>query len=531
MANAEPVRARRTAEAGILFEQLLGNGAWENVGLVRSDGMVLASALPVSEPIQLKDRSWFTRMQQTGGFAIGDYQVGRITGQPTLNVAFPLPGQSKAAPLDGVFAALNLKAIQGCVSLSQLPPKAVLLVVDRNGTYLARSPGGEQWVGKPSHSWAAFQAGSGKLGGFVEAAGVDGIERLYHYQAVPGTDESLFVAVGVSKAAIQSEARAGLRNSLFWLGLYTLASVLATSLIANGAILNHVRSLTAVSQRLAEGDLSSRAEVTHGALEFQNLGVSFNVMATALESHRDQLEQEVKERTAELRAATAAEHKSRIMLARILDSVPQAVFWKDRNSVYLGCNKVFARTVGLAEPAEIIGKTDFDLPWPRQDAEGYVSDDREVMENNRSKVNYLEQEQLPDGTRRWVSTTKVPLADETGRSFGVLGVYDDVTERIQAELNQQRIIQELQTALAQVKTLSGLLPICSGCKQIRDDRGYWSQLEAYISQHTDAQFSHGLCPACANQFYPEYLGQLNEPLNDPEPNGEAPAGHDTPVSS
>jgi len=120
-------------------------------------------------------------------------------------------------------------------------------------------------------------------------------------------------------------------------------------------------------------------------------------------------------------------------LAQILNSVPQTVFWKDRNSVYLGCNEVFARTIGLASPEEIVGKTDFDLRWPRKDAEGYIADDKEVMENNRPKRHFLEQEQLPDGKRRWVETTKVPLTDIAGKVCGVLGVYEDVTERKQME--------------------------------------------------------------------------------------------------
>ncbi len=67
----------------------------------------------------------------------------------------------------------------------------------------------------------------------------------------------------------------------------------------------------------------------------------------------------------------------------------------------------------------------------------------------------------------------------------------------------RRLNAKLQDALAQAKTLSGLLPICASCKKIRDDEGYWSQLEIYIQEHFDIQFSHGLCPECANKLYPE----------------------------
>jgi len=73
------------------------------------------------------------------------------------------------------------------------------------------------------------------------------------------------------------------------------------------------------------------------------------------------------------------------------------------------------------------------------------------------------------------------------------------------DAEQKRLIKELQQALASIKTLSGLIPICASCKKIRDDQGYWNQLEAYISEHSDAEFSHGICPECAIKIYPNFL--------------------------
>ncbi|MGD0259501.1 MAG: response regulator [Verrucomicrobiota bacterium] len=76
-------------------------------------------------------------------------------------------------------------------------------------------------------------------------------------------------------------------------------------------------------------------------------------------------------------------------------------------------------------------------------------------------------------------------------------------ERKLAALERNRLIGELQEALANIKTLSGLIPICAGCKKIRDDRGYWSQVEIYVAKHSGAKFSHGICPECARKLYPE----------------------------
>jgi len=150
-------------------------------------------------------------------------------------------------------------------------------------------------------------------------------------------------------------------------------------------------------------------------------------------------------REAERKLAEEAMLRSRNMLAHILNSVPQAVFWKDRNSVYLGCNEVYARLAELANPEEIVGKTDFDLPWSRQEAEGYVADDRDVMESNRARAHIIEMFQHEDGTRRWADTTKQPLTDSSGCVYGVLGVFEDITERKRAEEE----LQNLRTAVEQ----------------------------------------------------------------------------------
>jgi len=95
----------------------------------------------------------------------------------------------------------------------------------------------------------------------------------------------------------------------------------------------------------------------------------------------------------------------------------------------------------------------------------------------------------------------------TATSFGELAAIalqnsEALDQRDRAEREKEQTIERLETALKQVRTLSGLLPICASCKQIRDDKGYWNQIESYISKHADVDFSHGICPACADRLYP-----------------------------
>jgi hypothetical protein len=82
-----------------------------------------------------------------------------------------------------------------------------------------------------------------------------------------------------------------------------------------------------------------------------------------------------------------------------------------------------------------------------------------------------------------------------------LAVKEDITSRKQTEAERERLIADLREALANVKSLSGLLPICAACKKIRDDQGYWSQVESYIQKHSEAKFTHGMCPDCIKKFY------------------------------
>ena len=97
-----------------------------------------------------------------------------------------------------------------------------------------------------------------------------------------------------------------------------------------------------------------------------------------------------------------------------------------------------------------------------------------------------------DGSFRWFLWNAAP--DSEGRM--IYSVARDITERKQAEEERERLVRELQSALAEVRTLRAFLPICSYCKRVRDDENYWHSVEAYVSEHTGTRFSHGICPSC-----------------------------------
>jgi len=134
----------------------------------------------------------------------------------------------------------------------------------------------------------------------------------------------------------------------------------------------------------------------------------------------------------DISAAKQAERQLReqaILLQAVLDSIPQAVFWKDRDGIYRGCNQRFARDAGASHPSELIGRDDFAMPWTAAETEMYREHDRRVLESGQGTLNIEEPITRGDGSQGYLQTSKVPLTNAEGEVVGVLGVYDDITER------------------------------------------------------------------------------------------------------
>ncbi|MGA7178445.1 MAG: PAS domain S-box protein [Thiobacillaceae bacterium] len=123
---------------------------------------------------------------------------------------------------------------------------------------------------------------------------------------------------------------------------------------------------------------------------------------------------------------------SHALLQTIIENAPIRVFWKDTEACYLGCNTAFARDAGLPGQADVIGKDDFQMNW-REQAELYRADDKQVMDSGKPKLGFEEEQTTPDGNRIWLRTSKVPLHASNGKVIGLLGIYEDITERRQAE--------------------------------------------------------------------------------------------------
>jgi len=194
-------------------------------------------------------------------------------------------------------------------------------------------------------------------------------------------------------------------------------------------------------------------------------------------------------------------------LQGLIEAIPNPVFCKNVQLRYVACNKAFEAFIGR-DRKDIIGKSVYEMAPPdlariynRKDVE-LLTDVKQRTQVYEFRVNHA------DGTQHEVIFSKAVYFQNDGSVGGLIGVINDITERKHLEKEREQLIVKLQEALSQVKQLSGLLPICSSCKKIRDDKGYWNQIETYISEHSEALFSHGLCPDCGKKLYPQYFDEI-----------------------
>jgi PAS domain S-box-containing protein len=244
-----------------------------------------------------------------------------------------------------------------------------------------------------------------------------------------------------------------------------------------------------------------------------------------LQRYREHLEEMVRERTKELR-------NSEETARTLLNAIPASAILTDTEFTILAVNEIVVRRLGF-DAATVVGNKLFSL----------------VPEDIAARRRPFAEEALQTGALvhfederhgRIIDNYIAPIHDDEGRvrCLAIMGF--DITElrqseaklkrlleqrehanrallhnisiRKQAEAEREQLIRDLQRALAEVKTLSGLLPICSACKKIRDDNGYWTRIESYLLDHSNAQFTHSLCPDCLQKYYPGVPSTMDDGL-------------------
>jgi len=186
-------------------------------------------------------------------------------------------------------------------------------------------------------------------------------------------------------------------------------------------------------------------------------------------------------------------------LSHAVEQSPVSIVITDTNGAIEYVNPKFMQLTGYSHE-EIIGKNPRILKSGETPAEEYKRLWEIITSGGEWQGEFHNKKK--NGELYWESAVISPITNERGVITRFLAVKEDITERKYAEVERDRLIVSLQEALAEIKTLSGLIPICSSCKKIRDDKGYWNILEAYLIEHSGAQFTHGICPECMAKLYP-----------------------------
>ncbi|MBW7957484.1 MAG: EAL domain-containing protein [Deltaproteobacteria bacterium] len=262
---------------------------YANIGLIGTDGMLLASALPFDSALYLGDRPYFQRAIRDLDFSIGDYQVGRITSVPGLNFSYPVFGRDGS--LSGVlFAALPITWIWDALLADGPAPGSVITAVDGTGTVLARFPEGSEWTGKSIEGTELAELlNSRSPEDHAVISGLDGIKRIYAFNEIGlGRDSRIFVAYGIPVATAYAEADRALIRNILTSGAVIIAALLMAVFWGDRLVLNRIRGLVGATRKIGEGALDTRADVHGGNDEIDSLARSFNSMAEALERREEE---------------------------------------------------------------------------------------------------------------------------------------------------------------------------------------------------------------------------------------------------
>ncbi len=209
------------------------------------------------------------------------------------------------------------------------------------------------------------------------------------------------------------------------------------------------------------------------------------------------------------RGSTMEPNQASVLLKHILETFPDPIFLLDENGTYVEIAGGLERQL-YDSPEYLKTYTLHDIV-SKAEADRFLSVVKAAVKGKKLKtIEYCltssEMKFNPmDGPKgpQWYHGRVYPIVLPKETVGHVIWVAINITEKKEVEQERDRVIRELKQALEEIKTLRGILPICSNCKKIRDDKGYWNRIESYLETHSDAVFSHSICKECARELYPE----------------------------
>lgn len=427
LAESAAVKSRDRARIRqLMADTRIGNPQYVNLGVVDARGRLLAASIPTSAPIDYHERAWFHRVAR-GEFAVGDFIWGTLSRTPIVTFASPYKdehGRFRRA----TYAAVSTQELQRRLDEADLPEGAVALLLDSNGTVLARTQGSEAMVGRRlSNAELLRHVASGRQG-TLKTRDSDGRHRFYAYAPAYHGNGSILLAVGFDASGIAAATGKQLRESLLLLGLAEAVALLAATYASNRFVRRPLETLTHAATRLADGDLVSRVRLPHSSDEFSRLGDGFNQMASSIQAKVDELD-------------------------AIIDSMAEPVFVLDGNGVFRRINSAFVELLDenpIDEPfvefrdrhSLRVAGSPHSLPPAIRSLHGEtVVREHVELRVARGPLHVL--------------TSSAPLFDDDGRPAGAVVVWTDVTEDVQ----RTRLNDALNRLRLQMRAEAGKDPL------------------------------------------------------------------------
>lgn len=261
-------------------------GLYHSIGIYGADRVLQCNAIPWQGRLYSPDRLYIRLALETGKFAIGEYQIGRVTKQQGINLGYPIT--DAAGKITGVaFIGLSLKSLNKVTATVPLPERGALTVIDRDGIVLARYPPAAEEVGSKFPSPQVLQAVLAARVGQIEAKGDDGIDRLVAFHAVADNPDGgipIRVIVSVPVSVVVAGANHAMLRDLAGILIATLLLLILAWYGADVFALRTIRILLGAARQVQAGKLGARTGLAHGKDELAQLGAAFDRMADALQA-------------------------------------------------------------------------------------------------------------------------------------------------------------------------------------------------------------------------------------------------------
>ena len=315
------------------------NPLYANLGVINPDGTLRCSALPFAGQINLSDQDYFREAMRTRAFALGSYQIGRVTGKVSINLAYPVL-DAFGKPQAVVFIALDPGMLANkLIETISLSPGATLATVNNHGIILARQPDPEKWLGKSLPDAPLTQAIlARKQEATLQVTGIDGVERLYVFKPFYSTAaEQVYVRAGIPTNTVYAGANTLLFRATLLIVLVTAAVIALAWLGGRTLILRPVRALMEATRRLGQGDLGARTNLPHTSDEFGRLAHSLDDMAGALQARQSEVA------------------RAEARFTNIVNLAADAIISVDENQRIIAYNRTAEQVFGYA-PSDVLGQ-------------------------------------------------------------------------------------------------------------------------------------------------------------------------------